>query len=59
MKKGKISEYLKVDYDSVINITERILDDEYFIESVSSCICYAIDMKESELENMQESEKSL
>lgn len=59
VEKGIFNAYLKMNYDYVINIADRVLYDEYFMESASSCICCAMDMKESELENTQEIDEIL
>ena len=59
IKKEKIDNILNMNYEYVRNITEKVLDDKYFMENMSNCIDYAMDMKESELENTQEIDETL
>jgi small subunit ribosomal protein S6 len=50
---------IEFDLDDVMDITESILDDDYFSECMSNAISYAIEKKYPEQENEEESEEEL
>ena len=50
---------IKFDLDDIKDITEVILDDDYFSECMSNAISYALDKKYPEQENEEESEGEL